>query len=489
MFASTSNRASAAIFLALLYAALLAGCAVPLAPGYQVEKEALTVRFVRGAPPHLAIRADYQLKNVGTTPLNFVEVTVPGGNAFGRANLRILVASHEVTPQAEQSTDSDESTSAASLWRIPLAPALRRKQKINVSLEYDLAATAPTDPRIFAAENMFYLNDSGWFPEFQEPKALFAEDITRPNPADLTVVVPANFLITASGQAHGEKRASAETQHHFRIVKDDFDPYILAGQYNEQRVSTANGTVAVWTFKPIPAAQAQQTAAPIAAAASSYSQNFGPLPKSMKAVYDVELPQSTRDLISTEAALLTGIVYEPANPSGRPRKTSLGSFAVANTWFGHIIRPSTEAWALDQGLNFYASTLSTAGKNPTQNTNVASILSDYDAEHSQAVEKPLLSLTPNDSEAQLQLGGDKMQLFFFALEDKCGRENLIHAMHHMVYALRGQQYGYNDFRAALEQECHQNLAGFFRTWLNQTGIPADFRVRYENASAPQKQNQ
>lgn len=459
---------------------------MPLAPGYQVEKEALTVRFVAGAPPHLAIRADYQLKNVGTTPLNFVEVTVPGGNAFGRANLRILVASHEVTPQAEQSTDSDEP--AASLWRIPLAPALRKKQKLNVSLEYDLAAATPTDPRIFAAENMFYLNGSGWFPEFQEPKALFAEDITRPNPTDLTIVTPANFLVTASGQAHGEKKLRAETEHHFRISKDDLDPYVLGGQYNEQRVSTANGTVAVWTFKPIPAAQAQQTAAQIAAAANLYSQNFGPLPKSMKAVYDVELPQSTRDLISTEAALLPGIVFEPANPPGRPRKTSLGSFAVGNTWFGHIIRANPEAWALAQGLDFYASMVSSATKNQANNASVASILSDYDAHHSQAVEKSLVSLTPNDPKEQLALGGDKMQLFFFALEDKCGRENLIHAMHHMVYALRGQQYGYNDFRAALEQECHQNLAGFFRTWLTQKGIPADFRARYENASAPQDQN-
>jgi aminopeptidase N len=52
----------------------------------------------------------------------------------------------------------------------------------------------------------------------------------------------------------------------------------------------------------------------------------------------------------------------------------------------------------------------------------------------------------------------------------------------MVYALRGQQYDYSDFRAALEQECHQNLSNFFDVWLRQKGIPDDFRARYENAS-------
>src|SRR6185437_16428196 len=182
------------------------------------------------------------------------EVAVPGEKDFGRSNLRVLVASREITAQSEQGANSEsatgESAAAESLWRIPLAPALRKKQKINVSLEYDLVATAPTDPRIFAAENMFYLNDSGWFPEFQEPKALFAEDITRPNPTDLTVIVPANFLVTASGQPHGEKKTRAETEHHFRITAGDFDPYVLAGAYQQQQMAANGSNIVIWTFKP-----------------------------------------------------------------------------------------------------------------------------------------------------------------------------------------------------------------------------------------------
>ncbi len=475
---------------------------MPLAPGYQVEKESLTVRFVTGTPPHLAIRADYQLRNVGTTPLEFVDVTVPGEKSFGRANLRVLVASHEVTAQAEQDTDSDsasgQSSSDESLWRIPLAPALRKKQKINVSLEYDLAATAPTDPRIFASEKMFYLNDSGWFPEFQEPKALFAEDITRPIPTELTAIVPAKFLVTASGQAHGDKKLNAETEHHFRISKEDFDPYVLAGTYQQQEISTNGSNIAIWTFKPIPSAQAQRVAAQIATTANFYSRNFGPLPKSVSTLYDAEMPKDAADRVSRESSetwILPGFVYGWGIEEGKPFSTAFanalseafGPLDLAHTWFAHVVVPRPNAWTLAQGFD-YASALSPAGKNSTRNADVASILSDYGDKNSQVVEKPLISLAPNDSEAQLQLGGDKMQLFFFALEDKCGRENLIHAVAHMVYALRGQQYGYNDFRAALEQECHQNLAGFFRTWLNQTGIPADFRARYEKASAPQNQN-
>jgi hypothetical protein len=495
LFASTSNRARAAIFLALPFAILLAGCAVPLAPGYQVEKESLTVRFLGETPPHLAIRADYQLKNVGTTPLGFVEVTVPAEKTFGRSNLRILVANREITAQSEQDSDSEsassESASAESIWRIPLAPALRKKQKINVSLEYDLAATAPTDSRIFAAENMFYLNDSGWFPEFQEPKALFAEDITRPNPTDLTVIAPANFLVTASGQPHGEKKTSAATERHFRITTGDFDPYVLAGAYQQQQITANGSNIAIWTFQPVPVAQAQQTAAQIAAAANFYSQNFGPLPKSVSAIFDVETSNEAAARNTNEPAnenwIIPGVVYDWKVESGKSFSAAFGNalseafgpIYLAHTWFAHVILPRPEAWTLAQNFDVYASVISSAGKTPAQNADVSSILSDYDEQREKAIEKPIASLMPNAPEDQLELGGDKMQLFFFALQDRCGRENVIHAMHHMVYALRGQQYGYSDFRAALEQECHQDLAGFFRTWLTQPGIPPDFRARYQ----------
>lgn len=490
MFASTSNRACIAIFLLLPLAALLAGCAVPLAPGYQVEKESLTVHFASGTPPHLAIRADYQLKNVGTTPLDSLEVAVPCEKAFGRSSLRVLVANREVTAHSEQDTDSEpgESAAAESMWRIPLVPALRKKQKINVSLAYDLSATAATDSRIFAAENMFYLNDSGWFPEFQEPKAFFAEDITRPNPTELTIVAPPNFLVTASGQPRGEKKTNAEAEHHFRIATGDFDPYVLAGAYQQQKISANSSNVAIWTLKPIPAAQAQQTATQIAAAENFYVQNFGPLPRALKEIYDVQLPEEVNEANIIwrrwEDSLLPGVVFDSFGTSPNMSNSS-GPTELGNTWFGHMIRPGAEAWMFDFVLAAYSSDLLGESTGTSRAEAISSDLSDYDGTSGHAIEKPIVSLTPSDAKDQLRLGGDKLELFLLALEDRCGRENVVHAMHHMVYALRGQQYGYSDFRAALEQECHQDLAGFFRTWLTQPGIPPDFRARYQPGAAKQ----
>lgn len=477
-FSSTRRFCSGALVVAALIC--LSNCAVPLAPGYRIEKQSITVRFVPGAPPHLAIRAQYRLANVGNAPLHFIGVELPGDKSFGRANLHAEINSKEITLQHNPAEAADD-------WRVPMPVAWRQKEKLNLALSYDLAAQSATDPRVFVAANTFSLNDSGWFPALMGFKAILSPGIVRPNPTDLSVIVPADFRVTASGQLHGTRKQNGEVEYRFRIGASDFDPYVLAGQYNEQRVSTGGVTVAIWTVKPIGADQAQDIASAVTAARNSYVQNFGGLPKSMNVIYDVDVPD---EVISADnpAFLVPGAVYVSQIRSERPSTAGIFSnlfvpVELAHTWFAHVIVPRPEAWTLAEGLDIYASMVTTPGEDEMRNRRITSVLSYYDADKLKAVEKPILSLALTDPEPQLAFAGDKIQLFFFALEDKCGRENVEHAIAHMVYALRGQQYGYNDFRAALEQECHQDLSSMFATWLDQKGIPVDFRARYENATS------
>jgi hypothetical protein len=474
----------AAAALAGFFAILISACGVPLAPGYQIQKEALIVHFVPGDPPHLAVRADYRLANVGNAPLHFIGVELPGDKSFGRANVRAEIDGKEITLQHNPHEAADD-------WRIPFPVPWRQKEKRNLSLSYDLASQPASDPRIFVAASTFYLNDSGWLPALMGFKAFLSPAVVRPNPTLLTVIIPADFRITASGEPRGAKKQNGETEYRFRIRKADFDPYVLAGQYQQQIVSTAGVTVAIWTFKPIPAPQEQKTAAQIAAAAKFYVQNFAPLPHSTKEIYDIQVPEeASKEDGSWERSLLPGVVYDLVFDPGKSFwaklgngfATTFGQWELGYTWFGHVIRSDPEAWTLAEGLSNYASNLSDDANKPSGSrvNKIASDMSDYDTERASAVEKPIISLTLADSEAQLRLGGDKMELFLFALEDKCGQQNVTHAIFDMVYALRGQEYGYSDFRAALEQQCHQDLSAFFRTWLTQPGIPPDFRTRYQS---------
>lgn len=468
---------------------MLSGCGVPLAPGYQVQKEILGVHFIPGHPPHLAVDTEYRLANSGSTPLHFFDVVLPSASGFGSENLHAEVDGKEVAPQEKSAVDS--------AYRVPLPSEWRKKAKITLRISYDLAASPAADARILVGAKMFYLNDSGWFPAFLPFKAFLAPQVSRPHAIDFNLMVPGNFRATASGRPQGQKERAGEIEYRFRIGKKDFDPYVIAGAYNEQRVSTPTGAVVIWTFKPISPLQAQKTASSIATAARFDSQTFGPLPRSMKAIYDVELPRDIPDLAGWQG-FLPGVIYNEVFETKKSFWTGLNDavldvstpMQLGYTWFGHMIRPRPEAWSLGTGLTAYSTNvLAESGATGTsRNSGIGTLLDNYDNARAEAVEKPILSLKSADPEDQVRLGFEKMELFFFALEDKCGQQNVTHAIAHMVYALRGGEYGYPEFRSALELQCHQDLAGFFRVWLAQPGIPPDFRARYENATGNKQPN-
>lgn len=455
---------------------------MPLAPGYKIQKETLSVRFVPGNPPHLTIRADYLLANIGNAPLHFIGVELPGEKEFARANLLAKVNSQEVAPQHNPHEAADD-------WRVPFAASWQQKQKIYLTLSYDLAASAAADPRIFVATNMFYLNDSGWFPALMGFKALLSPSVTRPNPTDLSVTVPANFRVTASGQLRGTKKQNTETQYRFRIRKMDFDPYVLAGQYDEQRVSS--GSSVFWFTKALPSLQ--QSAADLARTFRFYTRLFGPLPRDNATIYVVPPTSSVQSPSNANIFDLPPTVVFTSDSSGASQSAVAFPSAedktiLAGTWFFHVVSPRPEAWLLADGLSLYAADLNQQQQTASVSraAQISSTLGSFDRATKEAVEKPIISLSPADPTTQRRISQNKIILFLFALEDKCGQQNVTHAIHDMVYALRGEEYGYSDFRAALEQQCHQDLGGFFRTWLAQSGIPPDFRARYENADA-QKQ--
>jgi aminopeptidase N len=77
----------------------------------------------------------------------------------------------------------------------------------------------------------------------------------------------------------------------------------------------------------------------------------------------------------------------------------------------------------------------------------------------------------------------KSFLFFYALQDRYGREAFRHAIRYMLAARQGSGFDLDDFIASFEAETHQNIAEFIRLWMKRPGVPDDFRARYEDASA------
>jgi len=77
----------------------------------------------------------------------------------------------------------------------------------------------------------------------------------------------------------------------------------------------------------------------------------------------------------------------------------------------------------------------------------------------------------------------KSFLFFYALQDRYGRDVFRKAISHMLYARRERDLGLSDLIAAFDQETHQSTAEFVRLWMKRPGVPEEFRARYGESAA------
>lgn len=464
-----------------------ASCAVPLAPGYGIERERIEVRYVPGSPPHLAVRAEYRLNNLGNGKLTSVAVVVPGKTAYGMQNLRIEIDGRAVSvvPRSRESAGPPSEEEVELSFNPPWA----MRQKHSLVIQYDLDAPAGGETADAADRDYFYLPSSA-FPKFQEPKILFAHYIERPVPADFTLRVPHNFLVHTARSPSRTRHSGGETEWRYRIGKHDPDPFAVAGAYQEQVVKASNVEVAFWTFEPIPTDAVNAARTRLTVALAAYTDAFGPLSKPPLKVWIVRVrPTAGQSPFHSEPAWGGGfpdglLLNEGAFPGGIQSEDFLSAAeaALAQLWIGARVRIRPEATLiLTDGFDKYATILAAEARDgvPERRREVESVLDAYDRARNEALDTPLTQITIGDPLKQRLIAYDRASLFFIALEDTYGEAEIRRGIAHLVSALRGEPVGLSDLRAALEQETGKDLAEFFRVWLNQPGIPEDFRKRYE----------
>ncbi len=269
---------------------------MPLGPGYKVERESLEVRYVGSEPAHLAVRATYRLSNVGNRALDFVDVKLPDEKTFGRGDPHGRVDGQGTALAVAPGGESGE-------VRVPFSPPWSQKQRHTLEIEYDLAPSPPGGALIAVNEEAFHLRAFGWFPDLQEVKGLFAIDVVRPEPTEVSVQAPNDFLVVSRGQPEHEVRKSksevrksesrgqgAEVEHRFRLRRHDLDPFVVAGRYQEQRVQTADGSIVFWTLKPLPNDQAQAAGRRLATTWKLYQTIFGSGSKQPDSARLIETP-------------------------------------------------------------------------------------------------------------------------------------------------------------------------------------------------------
>jgi hypothetical protein len=462
------------------------GCVVSLAPAYRVTKESDKIEFLSGQTPGLHLIASYTLENYGASVLPFIDVAAPNATRYGIKNLVIKVDGHAVTaPPASEGAREGQATK----FRVPFDPGWNPKQRRDVVIEYTFSAPEESETRVGVAETSFYLISPGWLPVLQAPNHALSSLPAGPDRSIYSVQIPADFLVLSSGKPRGRKKNQGMVEYRFELRKGDLEPYIVAGRYVATSSKQRQGGASFWTVDPLkedPTVAEQQ----IASAANILQKNFGPLGKSDLVVHSVESsrPRAAGSNEPMATPFPDGVlVNSQAITLGinSPNFSKLVARGLAHSWFPDKNPSPDSLIGIDEGLPEYADiVVDEAVEGQTiRRQLVLKLLKEYRDACKEAVEKPLISTALQDSIEQRRIALAKAPLFFIALEDAYGEEPVRQALTQIRSLLRGQEVGYRDIRAALENVTNKDLAPMFRTWVYNLGIPAEFQEKYQDAEA------
>lgn len=458
---------------------------MPLAPGYKAIRESRTIQFVSNSPSAVRIRERYTLKNTGTTELPFVDVNLPEARAFGRADLR---AELDGRPADLSELPEEYRPDHPHTRRIAFEQPWARGAAHDLEFDYLLKSPQDFGSRITIGDEAFHLGSSGWVALPQPPRHFMSPYPRRPDKMTYSVVVPSAFLVMARGKMVRRARGPANTEYEFQLRKDDLAPFVVAGRYVETRAGEGTAGLVFWTLHPL-RENLGSTPQRISAAWATLENDFGPLDSGIGAPHIVEAPNLTSPLAAgngpaevsfpggalvNEATLALGIASDAFVENV--------SHALAYNWFRDQMYPSADAsLGIGEGLPEYATIVMDEAREGAagRRQRIEHYLSQYENAAKDGQEKPLGVTMLTDPRPQRAIALAKAALMYVNLEDTCGETPVRKALRDLVSLLRGQEVGFDDMRSAIEQRCGKDLGEFFRTWLYEKGLPADFRARYE----------
>jgi hypothetical protein len=494
---------------AMLFAALgtctfmVMGCVQPLGPGFHFAGRQTEIRPVEDLPGKLHIRVVDHLENAGDRRLQSLEVRLPDSPNFKIRNLRTSSEGKEIVLEHSSIIDTRK-------MRATLDPPWDQKQLREIATEWDLVPEPSSHGTLAASVEAFHVTGESAFPLWQAPVGVFSTGSAYPANQVLTVFASPDFRILAPGKPLKSKKSlTGLTPQVFRIRQEkDFSPYVVAGRYQQQIVSGQYGSVIFWTIRPLDS-EAGKTAAPrIASSMRALADFFGPLSKGKSVVHIVEVPgllpsefDDTGNFQSGEidalreeqnhkvnsglggASFPEGVLLDSraiAQGVGDEAVLRLSEYELAQTWFGWRVYPDPKAQILmGRGVGLFGLVIAAEARGFDQRQRmVASLLDRYDQARATAVDKRLLEPQPGYSRAERISTGYRAVLFLVELEDLCGHDNMRAAFHEIIRSRAVDAAGYEELRAALESSSKRNLADLFRNWLNQPGVPAEFRGRY-----------
>jgi hypothetical protein len=464
---------------------LTTGCVHPLGPGYRFAGRQTEIRVSAGAPEQLHIRVVDHFDNVGNLPLRSQDVRLPEGPNHGARDVRVTVDGKEVSLERGSNTDRR-------LMRAAFDPAWKQQQAREIVTEWDLRQEPSTLGTAASSAAAFYVADETALPLWQPPSGFLTQGGPDPLNETLTVSAPSDFRILAPGKPLKRIVSGNSIKQTFQIKPgEDFLPYVVAGRYQEQVLRAPRGAVIFWTFQPLDARQATIAAARLSTSVQALTDFFGPGSGARANIHIAEAPGELPDDFGEEEGSAGGTSFPEgvlldsrafAQGIANESVLELAEYELARTWFGWRLRPRPEARILmGRGAALYSLVIAAGARGQDQRGRmIGSLMERYDHALHNASDRPLLEPPAGYSREEQISTGYKAALFFVALEDLCGRDNLRATFKRIVRARSGADVGYEDLRAAVESASGRDLAEMFHTWLTRPGLPEDFRARYGN---------
>lgn len=457
-----------------------ASCAVALGPGYTIEKQEIRVRFVAKPEPRIEVAADYQLKNRGTRPLEELELRLPG-RRFRSNGLHAAWDSTDVTLVPDPDAPRNSILKFTEPWKIS------SRHTLHLTTEF-LPAQEGEGSASFSSE-AFFLPAATWSPELLPPYGLFASGGEPPKKWNLVAAVPDGFQIQTSGARRKTSRKGGESVVVAEQRQKDPYPFVIAGRYVMAEIGKGAEKVHLWTSKPQDSAKLRDESDALSRVMSAYDTAFGAR-KEASQIWIVQCPvvagcftnlnplrakllgREGNERPSAEMISQDTMVVDLSE--GTPALVSGAAPSLAASWLGYGQNPAF--YEQSPPLTMFPVFAAAVGHDAVEG-----------GEGRGETIRRALRLVPPGARLVQEENADALRvksfLFFFALQDRYGRETFRKATQHMLNARRERGFDLSDLIASFEQETHDNVAAFVRMWMKHPGVPQEFRARYELTTA------
>ncbi len=437
------------------------------------------MQFESGPEPRIHMDSEYRLRNTGDQPLASLELRLPGRRRFR------ITDSHATWDGAAIVEQNDPANPRNTLLELSQRWKVMERHTLHLSAELNKPAAGETD--ISFEDDAFFLPSAGWAPELLPSRGLFPTGGVPPKEWRLVVHVPDGFLVHTSGSSpkiarRGRELTATAVQH-----PEDRYPFVVAGRYKEASVDAGAEKVFLWTRTAEESAALHQPTDDLVRTVKAYDAAFGNRGNNAQSFWLVECPEPAGCFTATASSYSALLNAEPGavtselvsadtlliELSGGVPKRAAAAPSLAASWLGY-----------GQNPGFYE-----------QQPPLSALPAFASALGREAIEGPsyrietirrALRMIPKEASADKVENPSvlraKSYLFFFALQDRYGREIFQRAINHMLSARQGRGFNLSDLIAAFEQETHQNVAEFERIWMKRSGVPEDFRARYDIAS-------